>query len=289
MPRFTVSDNDANQRADIYVAHKLQGLTRSFIKHLFEQDYVRINAEKKKAGYRLKAGDKIVVTYDESQPLVLNEINVPILYEDDDCIVINKPAGILTHSKGAFNPEATVASWVAPKTTGLQDERGGIVHRLDRATSGVMICAKNPESRTWLQKQFSERKVKKTYLAIVEGVPQPEEAVIDIPIERNPKKPQTFRTGPGGKTAQTHYKVMRSNGGLSLLQMLPQTGRTHQLRVHMKHVGHPIVGDLLYGGKSAERLYLHSLSLEITLPNKMRHIYVAPVPPEFPAIMGDDA
>jgi RluA family pseudouridine synthase len=147
-----------------------------------------------------------------------------------------------------------------------------------------MIGAKTPEALSWLQKQFSQRKVKKTYMAVVEGQLEPAEAIIDMPIERNPKHPQTFRAGPNGKPAQTEYKAVKYNGSKTLVELRPKTGRTHQLRVHLKQLKHPILGDTLYGGVSANRLYLHALSLEITLPNRQRKVFVAPLPTEFLAI-----
>lgn len=287
MPNFVVNQEYVGQRADVFVAQNLPSLTRSFIKHLFDKELVLINDQHKKAGFKLRANDTVSILYDESKIEQPNKITLQILYEDDDCVVINKPVGILTHSKGAFNPEATVATWMQDYTEDPGGDRAGIVHRLDRATSGVMICAKNDEALTWLQKQFSSRKVKKTYVAVINGRIEPQQAIIDMPIERNPKKPQTFRAGENGKPAQTEYKVIKTNDRYSLLELKPQTGRTHQLRVHLKYLGHPIVGDNLYGGERAKRLYLHALALELTLPNRERRVFVAAIPPEFPAIMGD--
>jgi len=133
----------------------------------------------------------------------------------------------------------------------------------------------------WLQKQFSSRKVSKTYLAIINGQLDPLEAVIDMPIERNPKKPQNFRVGSNGKNAQTTYKTLSNNHKYSLIALNPQTGRTHQLRVHLKYLGHPIVGDTFYDGEPAGRLYLHANTLEITLPSKQRKVFCVPEPPQF--------
>jgi RluA family pseudouridine synthase len=144
-----------------------------------------------------------------------------------------------------------------------------------------MICAKTPEALSWLQKQFSQRRVKKTYRAVVTGSLPNEEAIIDMPIERNPKKPQTFRVGAGGKPSVTAYQVLASNGRYSLVELKPETGRTHQLRVHLSQLGHPILGDQLYGGQPAERLYLHAESLELTLPNKERRTFEVSTPAEF--------
>ena len=147
-------------------------------------------------------------------------LELEVLHEDSDCVVINKPLGVLVHSKGAYNPEQTVATWLRGRkdfTFTGENDRGGIVHRLDRATSGVMICAKNRAALGKLQKQFQLRKAKKTYIARIEGAPMEEHAVIDLPIERNPRKPQTFRVGNNGKQAQTEYKILEQIGGDTLL------------------------------------------------------------------------
>jgi 23S rRNA pseudouridine1911/1915/1917 synthase len=258
-------------------------LTRSFVSKMISDGKVKVNGEViTKSGAKLQEFDEISVDYDADAAKVIPEIDLPILYEDNDCVVIDKPLGLLTHSKGAFSPEATVASWLASHITDIEPgERAGIVHRLDRATSGVMVCAKNQEALSWLQKQFAQRRTKKTYHAVIKGVMNPEEAIIDMPIERNPKKPQTFRVGHNGKTAQTAYKVLQSNGEYSLVELKPTTGRTHQLRVHLAHQGHPIVGDAFYSGEVADRLYLHAHELELTLPNRERKVFTSPVPASF--------
>ena len=207
-----------------------------------------------------------------------------VLYEDENCAVVTKPAGVLSHSKGAFNPEPTVATWLRERqhyAFPLNDERGGIVHRLDRATSGVIICAKNKAALGMLQKQFQNRTVEKVYIAKVHGTPKPARALLDLPIERNPKRPQTFRVGANGKTAQTEYEVLKSNDKFALVQLLPKTGRTHQLRVHMEYIKHPIVGDILYGGGKADRLFLHAKGLEITIPGGIRKQFTSKEPKVF--------
>jgi len=270
------------ERLDQYVVGQLQTVSRAFVAKLIERGDVLVNGEPQlKAGYKLRAEDEVTITYNPNDEPPLPEIDLPVLYEDKDCVVIDKPAGVLTHSKGVFNPEATVASWLRSRVKGMAGERAGIVHRLDRATSGVMICAKTPEALSFLQKQFSLRKVKKTYAAVVKGQLKPAEAVIDMPIERNPKKPQTFRVGANGKPALTTYLVTVTNAAYSLVELRPTTGRTHQLRVHLTELGHPIVGDTIYGGEVAERLYLHAHSLEITLPNRQRKVFTSPIPFEF--------
>jgi 23S rRNA pseudouridine1911/1915/1917 synthase len=270
------------QRLDQYVVVQLPESSRAFATKLIEQGKVLVNDKPQlKAGYKLRPADQIRIEYVAEAEAQIPEITIPVLYEDKDCVVINKPVGLLTHSKGAFNPEPTVASWLSSQVKGMSGERAGIVHRLDRATSGVMICAKTPDALSWLQKQFSTRKVKKAYVAIVEGELTLPEAIIDMPIERHPKKPQTFRVGSNGKQAMTAYKVLQTTSERSLIELRPTTGRTHQLRVHLAHIKHPIIGDTCYRGKTADRLFLHALSLEITLPNRERKTFTSPLPEEF--------
>lgn len=270
------------ERLDQYVVRQLPALSRSAAASLIADGKVSVNGQPaSKAGQKIRPADDIVIDYDPSQATKPPKLNLPVIYEDKDCLVINKPLGVLTHSKGEFNPEATVATWLESRAKGMTGERAGIVHRLDRATSGVMICAKTPEALSWLQKQFSERKVKKTYVAVVKGALTKPEAVIDMPIERNPRKPQTFRVGANGKPSVTAYKILKTGNGYSLLELQPTTGRTHQLRVHLHKLGHPILGDELYDGPKAERLFLHAEKLEITLPDKKRQTFEAPVPASF--------
>lgn len=279
------TEQESPKRLDQYVVEQLDGKSRSFAAKLIENGQVQVNGKTAKASYKVRESDKVTIDH-QDQEVEIPEIDLPVLYEDDDCVVIAKPLGILTHSKGAFNPEATVATWLSTKLKGFEpSDRAGIVHRLDRATSGVMICAKTPEALSWLQKQFSQRRVKKSYLAVVTGHLKQDEAIIDMPIERNPKKPQTFRVGSNGKSALTAYKVLQTSDKYSLVELKPTTGRTHQLRVHLEHLGHPIVGDVFYGGKQADRLYLHALSLEITLPNRSREVFTVPEPAAFKELL----
>lgn len=276
-----VSEDQAGTRLDVFVAQQLPQLSRAFVQKLCDDGLVRVNGRIEKPGYKLRADDAIKVDYNPDD-FKIEEIDLPVLYEDENCIVINKPEGVLTHALGVHGNEASVASFLRNKVTDLDGERAGIVHRLDRATSGVIIGAKNQISLSALQKQFSQRKTKKTYVAVVEGCPRPEEAIIDMPIERNPKAPATFRVGPNGKPSKTHYKVLKTGKKYSLVELKPETGRTHQLRVHLAKIGHPIVGDPLYGsGQHGDRLYLHALSLEITIPGGERKTFTAPLPKEF--------
>ena len=289
MRRFTIDESDVQKRLDIFVAENLPEISRAYVRKLYEKGSVEVNDEPAKLSYKLKEGDRISIDYEPSSIEHTPDIELPILYEDGECVVINKPTGLLTHSKGSFNPEATVATWLNQRLGTVKElnkvSREGIVHRLDRGTSGVMILAKTPEAMSWLQKQFSTRKVKKTYIAIVVGELNPTEAVIDMPIERNPRRPQTFRVGSHGKPSKTHYKVLKvvnyHGSVISLVELKPETGRTHQLRVHLKQQGHPIIGDSFYDGRLADRLYLHARDLELTLPNKERRVFSAKLPKEF--------
>ncbi len=278
------------QRLDQRVIELVPALSRGFAARLVEEGKVTVNGlAVTKAGYKLRPDDEIAVDYDATELEQIPDIDLPVLYEDESVVVINKPTGVLSHSKGAFNPEATVATWLRSRylADGPTDNRAGIVHRLDRATSGVMICAKTPEALSWLQKQFATRNVKKTYAAVIQGHMTPTEAVIDMPIGRNPKAPATFRVDAQGKHALTAYQTVTSNNRYSLLELKPETGRTHQLRVHLAHHHHPIVGDTLYNGEAAERLYLHAERLEITIPKgHERKVFEAPLPPEFLAKVG---
>lgn len=280
---------EIGQRLDKALAAAYPQYSRAYLARLIDGDTVLVNGKPTKAGWKLRAGDTVTVTVDLSQTQQIEDIELPIMYEDDDVLVINKPSGVISHSRGKYWYEPSVASFVRQRMnqTASPSDRSGIVHRLDRATSGVMICAKNEAALSFLQKQFSARTVQKTYLAIIEGSIKPAEAVIDMPIERNPKKPSTFRVGSNGKTAQTAYKTLKQSETYSLLELKPRTGRTHQLRVHLAQLGKPIVGDELYGGISASRLMLHAASLTIDLPSAGQTTFTAPTPDEFGALLGD--
>lgn len=271
----------SDERLDVFLARQFPEYSRAFWQKICDAKEVIVNNKIAKASQKMQVGDKIVVN--RSQKPQVAPLDLPIIYEDDDVIVINKPAGMLTHAKGAVSDEFTVGEFMRAHTTdGIGTNRPGIVHRLDRGTSGVIIAAKNPEAKVWLQKQFANRKVKKTYLALVEGHPTDNEAILNLPIERNPKKPQTFRVGANGKPAETFYSTDAKYQNYSLLRLQPHTGRTHQLRVHTNYIGHSIAGDELYGKANAKlgRLFLHAAELEITLPSRERKTFVAPLPKE---------
>ena len=275
-------------RLDIYLSTKFD----TTISRSLWQKYI-------KAGY-VSVNNKAVTTpkfeVDETDEIALNlpekeqaDVDLPILYEDDDVIVVNKPSGLLTHAKGGLSDEPTVAEIIRPKTSFATDtDRPGIVHRLDRDTSGLLIIAKNPESAAHLQRQFAERTAKKTYIAITDGKPKLNAAKIDLPIGRNPSAPSTFRIDPNGKPAQTTYHVLAENDAQSLVELKPTTGRTHQLRVHLAHLNAPILGDRVYGKSSDCRMMLHAQKLEITLPSGERKVFEAAVPDEFKKFFPED-
>ena len=273
-------------RLDQELVRRYPEFSRSTMQKYIKSGYVLLNGE-------VATSTKQDVTENDEIALVPPEradtsaLELPIIYLDDNVIVVNKPAGVLTHSKGALNDEFTVADFFRRYTTNALDStRPGIVHRLDRDTSGVIIGARNDETALLLKKQFAERTTKKQYTAIVDGVPKLEEALIDLPIGRYPSVPSTFRVDSKGKAAITTYKMIKTNGKQSLLELLPRTGRTHQLRVHMQYIKTPIAGDRVYGNqKSAPRLCLHAHSLEITIPTSERKVFTAPVPKLFEEIV----
>lgn len=275
---------EPKKRLDMYLAEQWPDVSRSFLQKLCSTDQVLVNGAPEKSGFKLKTTDKVTMLYDMASIEKITDIDLPIIFQDDDVIVINKPAGVISHARGKYWNESSVASFIRQHTNQSGD-RAGIVHRLDRATSGVMICAKNKEAFAYLQKQFADRKVKKVYIAVVAGHLEPKEAVIDMPIERNPKAPSTFRVGSRGKPSQTHYIVTKSSQNYDLVRLEPATGRTHQLRVHLHHQGHPIVGDTFYDGQKQARLYLHAHELTISLPSSKERTFIAPLPPEFDELM----
>ena len=258
----TITEFEAGERLDKTLVRLYPQYSRSALEKLIHAESITVNDKPAKTKYTLKTGDVITVNFADLNRKP-DEIELPVIYEDDDVVVINKPVGVLAHSKGAFNKEGTVATWLKNHvrchsgldqkssqkshaediqttpdlSTNTQDDetddfwgsnRAGIVHRLDRATSGVMIVAKNAVTQKHLQKQFAQRNVKKTYLAVVSGELPENEGLIDVPIERNPKKPATFRAGVNGKPAQTQFKVLQTTNHkpqtTSLVELKPNTG-----------------------------------------------------------------
>ena len=255
-------------RLDILMVDKYKSYNRSTLQKFIKNGFVKVDGEKVfKANLKFLKEAKIELSV--PQDLKNSDLKPRTIYEDEKVLVLDKPAGLLSMAKGEYCPEVTL------------EDYGLLVHRLDRDTSGVVILAKDAETQKFLRRQFQERKTHKVYEAVVEGQLKLDEARIDLPIARDLKRPTTFRVDPNGKASETFYKVLKTNGEKSLVELRPTTGRTHQLRVHMKYLGHPILGDSVYGGETAERLFLHAWQLEITLPGGKREVFEAKLPKEF--------
>ncbi len=270
-------------RLDVRVANENPEQSRSVWKKLIEAGQVTVNGLVRTVGKSPVKEDDVIEVI---APVVPDhsKSTLPVLYEDDNVIVIDKPVGVLSHSKGALNDEFTVAEFVRSKTSYKHDtNRPGIIHRLDRATSGIILCVKNDETASYISRQFSNRTVKKQYAAVTSGIPKETEAVIELPIGRNPSAPSTFRVDAVGKPAETYYTVVEASDRHALVRLNPKTGRTHQLRVHMAYIGTPIVGDIVYGKEKGERMFLHAEQLELTLPGGERRVFTSPIPAEFSA------
>jgi 23S rRNA pseudouridine1911/1915/1917 synthase len=280
MYKHFVSESE-NIRIDKFLSDNIIDLTRSELSKLFVKNKILVNTIPVKPSYKVKHGDIVDVDYVAIDYNQKNQITIPILYEDDSVIVIDKPAGILSHSKGKENLEQTVESTIHNKLIDNDYHRAGIVHRLDRATSGIMICAKTRESYQWLQNQFSQRKVIKVYYAIVIGHFDVKSAIIDLPIMRDQKNKSRFKVDSRGKNSITKYSVISENSKYSLLELEPKTGRTHQLRVHLRYLKHPIIGDNFYEGEQADRLYLHAAKLSIGFMSGQLETFESKIPSQF--------
>lgn len=255
-------------RLDILMSEIYKSYNRSSLQRFIESGFVTVDGKLvRKPNQKFQRGVKLDLKIPE---IMKNADLMPeVVFEDGNVLVVNKPAGLLSMAKGEYCPERTL------------EDFGLLVHRLDRDTSGVVILAKNEETQKFLKKQFQNRNVHKTYCAIVSGQPELDEARIDLPLGRDLKRPTTFRVDANGKDAETFYRVVEKVPGYSLLELRPTTGRTHQLRVHMKYLGHPIVGDSVYGGVEAGRLFLHAARLEVTLPWGKRSVFEVAPPDEF--------
>ena len=268
------------RRLDVVLAENHPTVSRSTWQKHIKAGHIQVKGEVVMSPKFEVAPNETIVTNLPTES-DFSDMTLPILHLDEGVIVITKPIGVLTHAKGALSDEFTVADFFRRYTSvGLDSNRPGIVHRLDRDTSGVLIGARTEEAAKLLARQFAERKTKKSYFAVIVGHLKEKEATIELPIDRNPSAPSTFRVDPKGKMAVTHYKVLAENDKESLVELRPVTGRTHQLRVHMEYLGSPIKGDKVYG-KQADRLYLHANKLEITIPTSDRRVFESPLPNEF--------
>lgn len=277
---YLLALDDNKQRLDVYLATTYPEYSRSSWQKYIKAGHISVNGTVQKVPKYEVDGSEVIKVSLPARP-THDDKTLPILYLDDDVIVIEKPAGVLTHHKNQLDTEFTVADFFRRYTThDLDADRPGIVHRLDRDTSGVMIGARHSAAYDHLKEQFAERLAHKTYEAVVDGVPSEPELLIDLPIMRNPAAPGSFKVDPRGKPAQTRLEILQTNGSHTLVRLQPRTGRTHQLRVHLAHIRTPIHGDRLYG-RAADRLCLHATELTLILPNGDEHTFSAPRPASF--------
>ena len=285
-----MNNQEPKKRLDHFLTETNPQYNRSNIRHFIKLGLVSVNNKTiHKAGTLInQAADKVDL---KSLEVKKNNLKIKIIYQDQNILVVNKPKGLLVHSKGTLNEEFTLADWLKDKVSFKNlNNRSGIVHRLDRDTSGVMICAKNDSYSNWLSKQFAKRNVQKTYIAIVSGHLKEKEAIIDLPIKRSSKKPNTFMVDSRGKKAITSYKVIKTSKNFSMLELKPKTGRTHQLRVHLNYLNHPIVGDSLYSSNSSsfERMFLHAQKLGLYLKDDKYREFSSRLPSDFNKLLAND-
>jgi 23S rRNA pseudouridine1911/1915/1917 synthase len=274
---------DRRDRLDVFIARKLPELTRSRARKLIEHGLVTIDGEPPvKVGVLLERGQRVSVTVPPEERNELRPESLPlrIVYEDDDLVVVNKPAGMAVHPSPGHESGTLVNALLAhsPRLSRAGGAgRPGIVHRLDKDTSGLIIAAKTDKAHVKLARQLHDKLMEKTYVALVEGHVDPPEGAIDAPIARHPAYRQKMAIVAGGRAARTRYQVVREYEGYSLVELHPETGRTHQLRVHLASIGHPVAGDRVYGVKRDDgfpRQFLHAQRLVFTHPRTHERIEV---------------
>lgn len=283
-------------RLDKVVSNLEQNMSRETIQRMIKTGKVLVNNKQEKASFKTTVGDLITLEEEIPEEIELKPQEMPldIIYEDDDMLVINKEKGIVVHP-GNGNPDGTLANAVMAKCKGSLSGIGGkirpgIVHRIDKDTSGLIIVAKNDTAHINLSKQIQDRKVKKTYIALVRGVIKENEATINMPIGRSSKDRKKMAVTKDGKEAITHFKVLKRYNGFTLLEVKIETGRTHQIRVHLSEIGYPIVGDEVYSnGKNpfgVKGQMLHAEKLELKHPRTGKDLtFEAPVPKYFANII----
>lgn len=274
--QFTVEAQ--GDRLDKFVSQSC-GISRSYAQKLIEEGKVAVNSRPQKASLKLSPGDQVRVDLPlpAATGLVPEDIPLNIVYEDDDLLVIDKPAGLTVHPAPGHQSHTLVNAIVAhcPDLAGIKGSlRPGIVHRLDRDTSGLMLVAKNDKAHQNLASQIKNRTIVKAYLALVVGRLVPEQGAIEAPIGRDPSHRQRMAVVTGGREAQTSYRVLRYLDNHTLLEVMPRTGRTHQIRVHLAAIGRPVFGDPVYGNRSPllTRQFLHSWRLGFRLPSSGEYV-----------------
>jgi len=294
--QFIVTEQNINQRLDMYIASLDLDLSRSMAQKIIENGQVLVNEKIPKASYKTKLGDKIEIEILEPKETNLEAQDIPldIIYEDDDILVVNKQKGMVVHP-GNGNLDGTLVNAVLnhckENLSGIGGEiRPGIVHRLDKDTSGLIVIAKNDKAHINLSKQIQDRKVKKIYTALVRGIIPEDAATINMPIGRSNTDRKKMAVRKDGKVAITHIKVIKRYEKYTLIRVKIDTGRTHQIRVHMSEIGYPVVGDEVYSnGKNEFNVHgqmLHSTSLDFVHPitGKQMH-FEAPLPKYFEDVL----
>lgn len=289
---------EGGERVDRYVAERVPELSRAQVQRLLEEGTVTVEGVVPKASYRVRPGDVILVRVPPPAPtdLIPEPMPLEVLYEDDDLVAINKPAGLAVHPSPG-HPSGTLVNALLAHCADLSGIGGalrpGIVHRLDKDTSGLILVAKHDAAHRHLQSQFKGRSVSKIYLALVEGQLTPARGRIEAPLGRDPRQRKRMRVisvSEGGREAMTEYRVLEVLKGTTLVEVHPITGRTHQIRVHLSAVGHPVVGDRLYGFRRGwpglERQFLHAWKLTFRLPSTGKPItLVAPLPADLRQVL----
>ena len=291
-------EQDQEKRLDHFLVGKLPEYSRARLQHLIKEGYVRVDgALAKKSGQRLEQGQIVQVTIPPPEPTGLQPEKIPldIVFENDDVIVVNKPAGMVVHPAAGHGSGTLVHAVLgyAPEIEGIGgQERPGVVHRLDKDTSGLILLAKNDRAHSWLQEQFRNRLVNKTYLALVDGHPATSRGRVEAPIGRDPAHRKRMAVLPAGKgrEAISEYRTLETFEAHTLLEFKPRTGRTHQVRLHCAFLGCPIVGDRIYGRRKSslalERQFLHAAAIEIVLPGEQQaRSFEAPLPSDLEAVL----
>lgn len=284
---------DQTGRLDKVLSDMMPDESRSQLKQAIEEDRVLVNAKVEKPKYQVQAGDQIEVTIPDPVALDLEPENIPldIVYEDDDVIVVNKPAGMVVHPSPG-HPDHTLVNallYHSPLSTINGTYRPGIVHRIDKDTSGLLMVAKNNHAHQSLAQQLKDKTNLREYIALVHGVIKQDEGVIDAPIGRSPKDRKRQAIVADGRHAVTHYKVLERYLNYTLISCWLETGRTHQIRVHMKSIGHPLAGDPLYGPRktiAGSGQFLHAKKLGFRHPVTGKQlVFEAPLPQDFQRVI----
>lgn len=293
LPATDLIADQPGERLDVFVARRMPTLTRSRVKKLIDAGHVLVDGAPGRPGARLEPGQRVAVELPAPAEAAAapEPIALDIIFEDSDIIVINKPPGMTVHPAPG-HPAHTLVNAILAHCDDLSGVGGvlrpGIVHRLDRDTSGVILVAKNDAAHNNLARQLKDRTVEKTYLALVEGTPKPAEGVIDAPIARDPRNRQRMAIVEDGRASVTAYRVVERFPGYALVEARPKTGRTHQIRVHLAAIGHPIAGDRTYGhpARDIPRQFLHAARIAFTHPTTGARVECeAPLPPDLAAIL----